>query len=57
MTPSVTRRLAGALLLWLAVVPGVLAASPAGGGFGASGGSVPTVDDPLPPAGDSHFFE
>ncbi|GCB51561.1 erythromycin esterase family protein [Streptomyces sp. NL15-2K] len=48
MTLSMPRRLAVALLVWFAVVPGVVAVSPAGGGSGASGGPVPTADDPLP---------
>ncbi|MFJ8545125.1 erythromycin esterase family protein [Streptomyces sp. NPDC093586] len=47
MTPA-TRRLAVALLVWLAIAPGAVAVSPAGGGPGVSGGPVPTADDPLP---------
>ncbi|MFE7814297.1 erythromycin esterase family protein [Streptomyces sp. NPDC057433] len=48
MTPSVTGRFAVALLVWFVVVPGVVAVAPAGGGPGASGGSVPASGDPLP---------
>lgn len=42
-----TGRLAVALLVWLAAVPGT-AASPAGGASGASDGPVPAAGDPLP---------
>lgn len=50
MAPTTSRRLAAALLVWLAAVPGTAAALPAGGGAGASEGSSPstTADDPLP---------
>ncbi|GAA2264596.1 hypothetical protein GCM10010415_30770 [Streptomyces atrovirens] len=48
MTPSASRRLAVALLVWLTVVPGTVALSPAGGGSAVSGGPVPAGDDPLP---------
>ncbi|MGW4759708.1 erythromycin esterase family protein [Streptomyces chartreusis] len=48
MAFSMTRRLAAALLVWLAVVPGTVAASPADRGARASSGRVLAADDPLP---------
>ncbi|MCT7351743.1 erythromycin esterase family protein [Streptomyces sp. 15-116A] len=47
MPPSLTRRLAVAVLVWLAVVPGTIAVSSAGGGSRVSGGPVPATDDPV----------
>ncbi|MGC9499987.1 erythromycin esterase family protein [Streptomyces sp. WG7] len=47
MAPLISRRLAVALLVWLAVVPGTVAAVPAGGGPGASDGSPTPTGDPL----------
>ncbi|MFF8103627.1 erythromycin esterase family protein, partial [Streptomyces sp. NPDC016640] len=43
-----TRRLAAALLLWLAVAPATASASPAGGGPGGPGGTVTSAEDVLP---------
>ncbi|GHH95682.1 erythromycin esterase family protein [Streptomyces capillispiralis] len=48
MAPSTTRRLAAALLVWLAVVPGTAAASPAGGGPDTPDGPLTTADHVLP---------
>ncbi len=49
MAPSFIRRLAVALLVGFVVVPGVSAASPAGGRSGTwRGGPVPAAGDPLP---------
>ncbi|MDT0397387.1 MULTISPECIES: erythromycin esterase family protein [Streptomyces] len=44
MAPSLTRRLAAALLVWFTVIPGTAAAAPAGGDTGtASDGPVPAA--------------
>ncbi|WP_320775847.1 erythromycin esterase family protein [Streptomyces sp. CRN 30] len=48
MTSIKPRRLAVALFLWLAVIPGLLAVSPAGGGPATPGGAAAAGDDPLP---------
>lgn len=48
MAPSMTRRLAAALLVWLALVPGPAAASPAGGGPSTSDGPLTADTDPPP---------
>ncbi|MFH8974309.1 erythromycin esterase family protein [Streptomyces sp. NPDC017890] len=47
MAPSMTRRLAVALLVCLAVVPGTVAAVPVGGGSGTSGEPPTSTGDPL----------
>ncbi|GAA3502711.1 hypothetical protein GCM10019016_098200 [Streptomyces prasinosporus] len=47
MAPPMTRRLAAALLVWLVVVPGTVAAVPAGGGPGTSDGTPTAADDVL----------
>ncbi|MFF5155555.1 erythromycin esterase family protein [Streptomyces sp. NPDC000348] len=48
MTPCITRRLTAALLVWFAVVPGTVAAAPAGGDPGVPDRPPGAVDDVLP---------